>query len=519
MSLKNVKSKYILEILFQYINKKTYMEIVKYNKQLMSKLSITKYDYQKYFFNSIITPFYLENISLLQKYFDEKTLEILKSEWDEQNELIEHNYKAKTDINRGELESKIIKINKHNESTLNKLVKSTTPNIIELNLSDIDKIKIPCSILLNIQKLILKNISIEFISKGSNISLNKLIYLETNNINVKKDKIIKIKMNNLKYLYVTIKNVNVESPGNALLYYEFYSKIFGFSFIKTLLGKLGDNEKECSKELFQEKYIDHLKYLNLKIFKEADRERYAPSSHETERYCYYIGYDFNYIFSKTKGNNYYFETKHEIGNEHDFEIKIKDIRYSHNINYNDYYFKNKKISIWDRGGDDFDGYYGYDLGFKNMFDDLNKFKIKSVNINHHVIISPRERQIGCDDERSEDLYVDSRNLLNLFEYVKKDNNLLEVVSIAVLDTKCYPEFIKKIKYLLGLKIFYVTDDCIISNSQLNMLFENLSLLKNLFEIELNFCKKLKLNEKVKQNIRQLFPKININKKSIVWKKE
>jgi hypothetical protein len=49
------------------------MEIVKYYKQLMSKLSITKYDYQKYFFNSIITPFYLENISLLQKYFDEKT--------------------------------------------------------------------------------------------------------------------------------------------------------------------------------------------------------------------------------------------------------------------------------------------------------------------------------------------------------------------------------------------------------------------------------------------------------------
>ena len=178
MSLKNVKSKYILEILFQYINKKTYMEIVKYNKQLMSKLSITKYDYQKYFFNSIIIPFYLENISLLQKYFDEKTLEILKSERDEQNELIEHNYKAKTDINRGELESKIIKINKHNESTLNKLVKSTTPNIIELNISDIDKIKMSCSILLNIQKLILKNISIEFISKGSNISLNKLIYLE-----------------------------------------------------------------------------------------------------------------------------------------------------------------------------------------------------------------------------------------------------------------------------------------------------------------------------------------------------
>ena len=143
------------------------------------------------------------------------------------------------------------------------------------------------------------------------------------------------------------------------------------------------------------------------------------------------------FFPKQKEINNYFETKYEVGNEHDFEIKIKDIRYSHNINYNDYYFKNKKISIWDR--DDFDGDYGYDLGFQNIFDDLNKFKIKSVNIKHLVIISP-------DDERSEDLYIDSRNLLNLFEYVKKDNNLLEVVSIAVLDNECYPKFIKKIKY-------------------------------------------------------------------------
>ena len=44
-----LKSKYLLEIIFKYINKRTFMEIIKYNKQLMSKLSITKYEYQKYF--------------------------------------------------------------------------------------------------------------------------------------------------------------------------------------------------------------------------------------------------------------------------------------------------------------------------------------------------------------------------------------------------------------------------------------------------------------------------------------
>ena len=224
---------------------------------------------------------------------------------------------------------------------------------------------------------------------------------------------------------------------------------------------------------------------------------------ETDKYYYYIGYDFNYIFSETKGNKYYFEIKYKVGDEHDYEIKKKDIRYGNNINYNDYYFKNKKISIWE--GDELNGYYGFAFRDENIFEDLNKLKIKSVNIKEQVIISIRvhrgERRIGINDEYSEDLYIDSKYLLKLFNYVKSDNFLLEVLSIGVLDVECYPKFIKKIKYLLGLKCFYVIDDCLISKSQLNKLFENLSLLKYLFEIELNFGKKLKLNEKVKENIR------------------
>ncbi len=44
-------------------------------------------------------------------------------------------------------------------------------NINDLNISDIDKIELPCSILLNIQKLSLNNLHIKFISEESNISL------------------------------------------------------------------------------------------------------------------------------------------------------------------------------------------------------------------------------------------------------------------------------------------------------------------------------------------------------------
>ncbi len=48
MKLENL-NKYLLEIIYQYNNKKIFLNIIKYNKKLREKLSITKYTYQKYF--------------------------------------------------------------------------------------------------------------------------------------------------------------------------------------------------------------------------------------------------------------------------------------------------------------------------------------------------------------------------------------------------------------------------------------------------------------------------------------
>ena len=60
------------------------MQIIKYNKKLKSKLDITKFSYQKIFFDSIITPGLLENPSILlkNKIFDKETTKKLILEWE-----------------------------------------------------------------------------------------------------------------------------------------------------------------------------------------------------------------------------------------------------------------------------------------------------------------------------------------------------------------------------------------------------------------------------------------------------
>ena len=515
-------NKYLLEEIYQYTNKKIFLNIIKYNKKLREKLSITKYTYQKYFFNSIITPAYLDNISSLEKYFDKKTLKQLKSEWDTENKLIKPESEPVSIFEEKFENTDIIKFKNYRDKLdeLDELINYKISNITELKLSDIDinNIELPCSKLLNLQKLSLENLTITFISDEPKISLNKLIYLKLNNIKVNDEKVIKIKMDNLQYLYITIKNADIENNDNALFYNGFFSNIFGFNFVNILLENVGDNKKKCAEKLFQEKYVGNFKYLNLKLFRYAEKGRYAPSSTETEKYEYYKGYDFNFIFSQTKGNKYYFETKYNIGDEHDFEINNKEIRYCENINYNNYYFKNKKISLWE-GDNDYNCEEEFSSRTENIFKDLNQFKIESGCVENHIIISPRDKRYECgNDEYSEELYFDSKHLLELFRQVKSDNNSLEIISIDVLNIKSYPKFIKKIKFFLALKCFYVNDNCIMSNDKLILLLNNLSTLKYLFEIKLNFEKKLKLNEEEKQKIILLFPKININKNCIKWKK-
>lgn len=63
------------------------------------------------------------------------------------------------------------------------MLQNKLPDLIELNLSDLKNIELPCSLLLNLKSLSLKNISeLKFVSKDKKISLNKLKHLYLDNI-------------------------------------------------------------------------------------------------------------------------------------------------------------------------------------------------------------------------------------------------------------------------------------------------------------------------------------------------
>ena len=47
--MKNIKSKYILEIICDNLNEKKYMEIIKYNKDIQTRLNIGLNDYKEYY--------------------------------------------------------------------------------------------------------------------------------------------------------------------------------------------------------------------------------------------------------------------------------------------------------------------------------------------------------------------------------------------------------------------------------------------------------------------------------------
>jgi hypothetical protein len=136
------------------------------------KLEITKNTFQKYYFNNLITPVMLENRSLLYEnnVLDKKTLVKLLSEFE----------KDRAKIYTG--------INFFKKPTNFKMIKDNPKlmtNILELNLSNIKNLELPCIILKNLEKISLKDISnIKFITNNSdpNISLRKLKYLYLNKV-------------------------------------------------------------------------------------------------------------------------------------------------------------------------------------------------------------------------------------------------------------------------------------------------------------------------------------------------
>ena len=145
-------NKYILENIFAYLNLAKKLNLLRYNKKLQSMLDISIYSYQKKYFESIITPALLNNSEILlqNNIFDKKTLNKLKSDWEnETTEMLQEkdcfHFNEKTDIKKLK-DIKILNIS----LTSQNLLKKSTPNLIELNISNIKNLELPCSLLLNL---------------------------------------------------------------------------------------------------------------------------------------------------------------------------------------------------------------------------------------------------------------------------------------------------------------------------------------------------------------------------------
>ena len=325
-------NKYILKEIFSFIKMQAKLQLIKYNKNLMSKLDITKYIYQKYSFMYYLTPYLLLNPNLFIDggMFDKETLDKLLDEWKQETTGI---YKDKNMFNKiSDLEVYKI-LNAHKKSfNLKQNQKLKILNLLELNLSNQnDNFEIPCTVHINLESLSLKNISkIKILAKDSNIYLNKLKYLCLSNVSFNKKQNIYLKMPNLEYLDIKFEIGEYEcqydqeeDEDESISKYDiFYNvkktygnikkmiDIFGFNFLSIFLYKNENDEENDNdenptliyqtiknnamkpEEFFQKKNIQKLNYLKFEISCVLDLG--CGSSTDI------LKFSSDYLFSKTK---------------------------------------------------------------------------------------------------------------------------------------------------------------------------------------------------------------------------
>lgn len=495
----------------------------------MSKLDITLYTYQKYCFLKLINPASLEDKSLMLKYnfFDKQTLNKLYADFE--------NYKTSIYDNI-DLFNKTTNITKFLKNP-----KKMKPNLLELNLSEIQNLELYCIILTNLEKLSLNKIThIKFITDSSNITLNKLKYLYLNTISFEENQNININVDNLIYLDIRLKGIEgstdegEEEQENDLMSIEDNDyegkpkifntlqnlvKIFNFNFLSIYLAheeeipsvlEEGDERFFVVKNIFkdpnelfnQKNIINNLNYFNFNI-------SYALNLGSGS---YEMNYKFicKYLFTKTKNEKYLFTThiqNNVYGDDGDYKIIQTEYRICENKNYNKYLFKNKDMTILN----------GYD---KECFD-REELTDEDYNIHSFRLLEEPENE---EDEEN----IDEKNnkdggdmeFLCLLDNIKKDN-VLEIIELDYLDIKeKQNSFFKNIKNLNKLKLFKINKNCLLSNALLITLLERLSKLKYLSSIVINFKQKLKLTKIEKGKIDKLFPnisiKINDKSSSIEW---
>ena len=383
-------NKYLLKSILSFINKKYRLNLIKYNKKLMSKLDISLYSIQKEYFYSIITETLLNNEDILNKIFGEETLNKLISDFEnDKNGIYEDKnlFEKITDLQTYKTLQKAEKFNK-------KLT-----NLIELNLCSIDNIELPYTILSNLEKLSLENISnLKFLTNESNITLNKLKYFQINNIIISEENVdIKIKMDNLIYLDIRLEmsddeKQNFEDYDDIVIFFENLNnliKIFDFDFLTLFLSSeityanlVLDNYIDLknrfknSKGLFkQKKIVEKFNYFNFEIiFGIVNYPCEFYSNEFISRYSFYKSINNKFCFES------YFES-HFNTDINDFSRIKEEVRICNNRNYDNYYFINKEMTIIMKGVKDDNSIDMIDEGLDNDELNINTFKVlKNKNL-------------------------------------------------------------------------------------------------------------------------------------------
>ena len=477
-------NKYLLKEIVSYVNPKTKLNLIRFNKKLMSKLDVELYTYQKAYFNLIITETLLDNKSVLNKIFDEETL----------NKLISDFEKDKTGIYENEVVfEKVTEF----EIYINAIRTGEFSNLSELILDNKENLEIPCELLKNLEKLYLFDITnIKIIANNSNISLNKLKYLYLDNVSFEENQEVKLNMENLVYLdlrllwlydYEKEEQYDLEDKLNNLM------DIFGFDFLSLFLVKgftddyklLKDKFKN-PKELFNQKIINKLDYF------------YFEMSYETPEGQIYEGDKFlyKYLFSKSKNNKYIFDTTFQTEFFNENELIQQEYRICDNRNYNAYNFIDKDMII--KTGKSEDGFFEEKFTDKDF--DVNTFKIL-------------ENDLG--DDGYENFFL---SLLNKFKY----NNKLEVIEIDYLDINGVPNFFHNLRKFKKLRIFKINQDCLLTDKQLITLLKCLSEFKYLLLFDISFgpVDTPSFSGITKKMIYELFPDISFKKtegkKTLIW---
>ena len=490
-------NKNLIEIILSYVKEKRKLNLIKYNKKLMSKLNISLYTYQKKYFYSIISETLLENKSALKKLFDEETLNKLVSEFEND----------KTGI----YENKIIFEKVIKNDIYNSIVESGEfSNLKELIIDNIKDLNIPVDLLKNLEKLYLYDVTdIKFETNDTNILLDKLKYLYLDNVSFKSNQKVKISTNNLIYFDLRFEDDINNENYNFMDVMKDLINIFNFDFLSIFdseinlykndenydpfedFKKMKDIYKK-PKEIFGNEIIKKLNYFYFEI-----------------SYKYYVDSPYNfggkfiykYMVSKSISNKYIFEIafhNNTYTQDIDYEIIQQEYRISKKKDYNDYFFIDKDMVLKkesENHGVFIDEIFEENLTKKDF--QVNTFKIIDNYFEYEV------------DIKSEMKFFSSS--LNSF---RDNNNKLETIEFdcLYLDMKKEKNFFENLQNFKKLRVFKINKSCFLTKKQLITLFNYLSQFKYLFLIEINFDvqeKKPNFDKAFKESIYNKFPDIKL----------